>query len=119
MLAPLVKCASYFCFIVFGSLSKIGYSQVCGLISGSSVQFHWSFYLFLCQYQAVFSTVALAVEFEVRDCDASRSFFIVQNCGYPGFFASPYEVECCSFEVCEEFCWDFDGYCIEFVDCFW
>ena len=25
----------------------------------------------------------------------------------------------CSFEDCEEFCWDFDGHCTESVDCFW
>ena len=26
-----------------------------------------------------------------------------------GFFVFPYEVEYCSFEVCEELCWDYDG----------
>ena len=59
------------------------------------------------------------IKFEVRDCDASRSSFIAQDCcGYPvGFF--PYEVEYCYFEVCEELCWDFDGDCSEPVDCFW
>ncbi|KAL6093076.1 hypothetical protein STEG23_010130 [Scotinomys teguina] len=30
-----------------------------------------------------------------------------------------YVVEYCSFEVCEELCWDFHGDCIESVDCFW
>ena len=35
------------------------------------------------------------------------------------FFAFPNEVEYCSFEVLEEFCWDFAGHCIESVDCFW
>ena len=35
--------------------------------------------------------------------------------GYPGFFALPYEVEYHSFEVFEDFCWDFDGYCVESV----
>ncbi|KAL6086712.1 hypothetical protein STEG23_032488 [Scotinomys teguina] len=34
-------------------------------------------------------------------------------------FVFPYEVESCSFQVCEELCWDFDGDCIESVDCFW
>ena len=38
--------------------------------------------------------------------------------GYPGFFGFLYEVEYSSFEVCEEFCWDFDGHWIESVDCF-
>ena len=62
-----------------------------------------------------FQDCSSVVEFEVRECDASRSSFIAQDCfGYPGIFAFPYEVE-----VCEEFCWDFDGHCIESVDCFW
>ena len=60
------------------------------------------------------------VEFEVRDCDASRSSFIVQDCfGYPGFFAFPYEVKYHSFEVCEDFFWNYDGHCIESIGCFW
>ena len=57
---------------------------------------------------------------EVRVDDASRSSPIVQGCfGYPGSFVSPYKVEDYSFKVSEEMCWDFDGDCIESVDCFW
>ena len=49
-------------------------------------------------------------EIEVGDGDASEDSFIVQNCfGYPGFFVFLYEVEYCSFEICEELCWDSDG----------
>ena len=67
-----------------------------------------------------FQYCSFVVAFEVRDCDASRSPFIVQDCfGYLGYFAFPYEVEYCSFEVCEEFCRDIDEHCIESVDCFW
>ena len=67
-----------------------------------------------------FQYCSSVVEFEVRDCDASRSSFIAQDCfGYPGFFAFPNEIEYCSFEVFEEFCWDFDGHCVESVDCLW
>ena len=33
-------------------------------------------------------------------------------------FAFVYEIEYCSFKVREEFCWDFDGYCIDSADCF-
>jgi hypothetical protein len=36
-----------------------------------------------------------------------------------GFWAFPDEFENCSFHVFEEFCWDFDGDCVESVDCFW
>ena len=70
--------------------------------------------------QSCFYYCSSVVEFEVRDGDASRSFFIEQDCfGYPRLSVFPYEVEYCSFEIFEEFCWDFAGYCIESVDCFW
>ncbi|KAL6090879.1 hypothetical protein STEG23_002796 [Scotinomys teguina] len=37
---------------------------------------------------------------------------------YPGFLVSPYEVENCSFQVCEELSWYFDEDCIKSVDSF-
>ena len=40
-------------------LSKINYPQVYGFISGFSILFHWSIFLFLCQYHTVLMTVAL------------------------------------------------------------
>ena len=40
-------------------LLKIRYPQVHGLISGLSVLFHLSMFLFLCQYHTVLFTVAL------------------------------------------------------------
>ena len=50
----------------------------------------------------------------------SRNSFIVQDCfSYPGIFVFPCEVEYYSFEVCEDLCWDFDGDCTGFLDCFW
>ena len=56
------------------------------------------------------------VELEVWDCDESRSSFIVKDCfGYPGVFDFPYEVKYRSFKFYKEFCWDFDGNCIESV----
>ena len=39
--------------------SKRRYPQVHGFISGLSILFHWSIFLFLCQYYAVLMTVAL------------------------------------------------------------
>ena len=62
------------------------------------------------------------IELDLRDGDACRSSFIVQDFfffGYPGFFIFPYEVEYCSFKVCEELSWDFDRDCIESIYCFW
>ena len=60
------------------------------------------------------------IELDVRDADISRSSFIVQYyfCS-SRFFIFPYEVECCSFKVCEELYWGLYGNCIESVDCFW
>ena len=58
----LLNMLSFFHLIFFASLSNIRCSKMCGLISGSSIWFHWSSCLYplsLCQYQAVFSTVAL------------------------------------------------------------
>ena len=40
-------------------LSKIRYPQVPGFISGLSMLFHWSTFLFLCQCYTVLMTVAL------------------------------------------------------------
>ena len=60
------------------------------------------------------------IELDVRDGNASRSSFIVQDCfGYPGFLVFPYVVEYCSCKVFEELCCDFDGDCIESIDCLW
>ena len=45
--------------IVLPSLSKIRYPQVHGFIFGLSIFFHWSLFLFVCQYHTVMMTVAL------------------------------------------------------------
>ena len=122
MPAPLVKYSFFFPFdFFFAFLSKIRCLKMCGLLSGSSIRFHCVFLSVLMSIPGCFQYCNSVVEFEVRGCDASRSSFIAQDCfGYPGFFfAFPNEVEYCSFEVLEEFCWDFAGHCIESVDCFW
>jgi hypothetical protein len=38
---------------------------------------------------------------------------------YPRFFVIPDEFANCSFQFVEELSWNFDGDCIESVDCFW
>jgi hypothetical protein len=35
------------------------------------------------------------------------------------FLLFSYHIENCSFNTCEELCWNFDGDCGESVDCFW
>ena len=50
--------------------------------------------------QNCFHYCSSIVEFEVRDCDVSRSSFVVQDCfGYPEFFVFPYKVGYCPLEV--------------------
>jgi hypothetical protein len=40
-------------------LSKKRWGKLCGFISRSSILFHWSSFLFLCQYHAVFIAMVL------------------------------------------------------------
>ena len=51
--------------------------------------------------------------------DSPRGSFIVENsfC-YPRFFIFPDEFANCPFYLSEELSWNFDGDCIESVDCF-
>ena len=60
------------------------------------------------------------VQLEVMDGDSTKDSFIIENsfCN-TGFFVIPDEFENCSFYLCEELSWNFDGDCIESVDCFW
>ena len=50
----------YFLHCIFlPPLSKIRWPYVCRFISGFSILFHWSIFLFLCQYHTLLITVAL------------------------------------------------------------
>ena len=113
--APLVKYAFFFPFDIF-----------CFFIKGQVFEDVWIDIWVFYSVPLVLLSVLMpipgcfpycsSVEFEVRDCDASRSSFIVQDCfDYSGFFAFPYEVEYRSFEVFEEFCPDFDGLFFAFM----
>ena len=55
----LLKRLSFLHCIFLPPLSKIRYHYVHGFISGLSILFHWSVFLFLCQYHTVLMTVAL------------------------------------------------------------
>ena len=79
-------------------LSKIRYPQVCGFISGLSILFHWSIFLFLCQYHTVLMTVALQcnlmtgklispaplfrIRIRVVDGQGSRKYSSLEGYGY-------------------------------------
>ena len=70
-------------------LSKIRCPQVGGFISGLSILFHWSIFLFLCQYHTVLMIVAY--QYKVRKVDSSSSILLSQDCfGYLGSFVFPY-----------------------------
>ena len=55
----LLKRLSLPCYMFLPPLPKIRYPLVHGFISGLSTLFHWSIYLFLCQYHTVLMTAAL------------------------------------------------------------
>ena len=55
----LSKRVSFSHCILLPPLSNIRYPYVHGFISGFSILFHWSIFLFLCQYHTVLMTVAL------------------------------------------------------------
>jgi hypothetical protein len=55
----LSKRLSFLYHMFLAPLSKIRWAQLCGFISGSSILFYWSTYLFLCQYCTLFIAMAL------------------------------------------------------------
>jgi hypothetical protein len=59
------------------------------------------------------------VQLNVRHGDSTRDSFIVENslC-YPRLFIFPDESVNCPFYLSEELIWNFDGDCIESIDCF-
>ena len=59
-------------------LSKIGYPYVHGFISGSSILFHWSIFLFLCKYHTVLMTVALQYNVKSGRLIPTTPFFFLK-----------------------------------------
>ena len=55
----LLKRLSFFLWLFFPALSKISWTYICGLISGFSILFHRSMFLFLCHYHTVFMIISL------------------------------------------------------------
>ena len=60
-------------------LSKIKYPQVHGLISGLSILFHWSLFLFLCQYHSFLMTVALQCNLKSGSLIPPAPFFFFKT----------------------------------------
>ena len=60
-------------------LSKIRYPQVHGFISGLSILFHWSIFLFLCQYHTILMTVALQYNLKSGRLIPPTPFFFLKT----------------------------------------
>lgn len=95
---------------------------MCAFMSDSSVWFHWSMCLFLCQYHAVFVTVALWYNSRLGMVIPLSVLFLFRIVvAILDSFVFPYETEDCP--SCEEFLWgimlDFDADCIESAHCFY
>ena len=60
-------------------LSKIRYPQLCGFISGLSLLFHWSIFLFLCQYHTVLMIVALQYSLKSGRLFPPAPFFFLKT----------------------------------------
>ena len=73
----LLKRLSFLHCILLPLLSKITFSQVHGFISGLSILFHWSIFLFLCHYHTVLMTVALQYSLTSVRLIPPASFFFL------------------------------------------
>ena len=60
-------------------LSKIRQPQVCGSICGLSILFHWSIFLFLCQYHTVLMTVVFQYNLKSGILIAPAPFFFLKT----------------------------------------
>jgi hypothetical protein len=88
----------------------------CGFLSGSSILFRWSSYLFLCHAVLIAMTV---VYFEVGYCDVSSVALFAQYCiNYLKSFVLPYEIYSCFSIFVMNGIRILMGF-IEHVDCFW
>ena len=75
----LLKSLSLPHYIFLPPLSKIRYPWVHGFISGLSILFHWSIFLFLCQYHTVLMTVALWYNLKLRRLFVPAPFFYLKT----------------------------------------
>ena len=74
----LLKRLSFLHCIFLPPLSKIRWPYVCGFISGLSILFHWSIFLFLWQYHTVLITVALQYSLKSGSLIPPAPFFVLK-----------------------------------------
>ena len=75
----LLKRLSFSHCIFLPPLSKISYSQVHGFISGLSILFHWSIFLFLCQYHTVLIIIDLQYNLKSGRLIPPAPFFFLKT----------------------------------------
>ena len=85
-LQHLLKRLSLPYFIFLPLLSKMRYPQVHGFISGLSILFHWSIFLFVCPYHTVLMAVALQYNLKSGRFVPPAPFFIKTALAIQGFF---------------------------------
>ena len=97
-------------------LSKIRHPQVHGFISGLSMLFHWSIFLFLCQYHTVLMTVALQYNLESgRLIPLVPLFFLKTDLVIWGLLC--FHMNCETFVLVEKCHWQFNRDHFESVNC--
>ena len=102
--------------ILLPSLSKIRYPQ----LSGLSVLFHWSIFLFLCQCHTVLMTVALQYNLKTGRLIPPASFFFLKiYLAIWGLLCFHMNCESFLFQFCEKCHWQFDRDHIKYVNCIW
>ena len=89
-------------------------------MSGSSIRFHCSTCIFLCQYHVVFITTALWHSLKPGMVALLTFLLLVRDVlSILSFLVLPYESENCFFDIYEEMCWNFGENYIECIDSFW
>jgi hypothetical protein len=90
-----------FSIVYFWLLYQKSGVHMCFFMSASSVWFHWSMFLILCQYHVFFYYYSSIVQLEIGGGNISSSSFIIQDCfTYFEFFVLLYEIENCPFNIC-------------------
>ena len=74
----LLKRLSFLHCLCLPPLSKIRWPYVSGFNSGLSILFHWSIFLFLCQYHTVLITVALYYSLKSGSLIPPAPFFFLK-----------------------------------------
>ena len=102
----------YSCFLCHKSLTI----NMPGFISGLSVLFHWSMFLFLCQYHIVLITTVLWYTLKLGYVMSSALYFLRPLWLFEVFCGFIQTLGL--FYFCEKCHWNFHRNCTESVDCF-